>query len=119
MGLDEKHERAEDHICIAADLVKVLGPKVAAEGAAWKSEGDYHHWPEAWATESLVAAQTVYKGIVFGLETPEAKDPTQIFKIAVTLPAGYDDTCVPLAEQRLAQASYHLSELLNAIHWAD
>jgi hypothetical protein len=105
------------HSTVTADLVKVLEPKVAAEGAAWKSPGDYHHWAEGWATESLVAAQTAYKGITFGASTPDPKGG--LLKIMITLPPDYDATCVPIAEERLAKGGYHLAEILNAIHWAD
>jgi hypothetical protein len=105
------------HSDITADLVKVLEPRVAAEGAGWKSAGDYHHWAEGWATESLAAARTAYAGLVFGAVTPDPNGG--IKKILITLPAHYDDTCVPIAETRLAQGGYHLAEILNAIHWAD
>ncbi len=100
-----------------AQLAKALDLKVAAEGASWKDSGDYHHWAEVWATESLTAARTAYAGIVFGADVPDPKGGIKSIKI--TLPPGYDDTCIPLAEKRLAQAGYHLAELLNAIHWAD
>jgi len=30
---------------------------------------DYHHWPEAWATESLAAARTAFAGITYGALT--------------------------------------------------
>jgi len=100
-----------------AELAKVLDSKVAAEGAAWKDEGDYHRWADGWATESLVAARTAYSGIDFGAATP---DPKGGFKsIKMTFPAHYDENCIPLAEKRLAQAGFRLAELLNAIHWAD
>jgi S1/P1 Nuclease len=105
------------HTKVTADLVKVLEAEVAAEGAGWKSPGDYHHWAEGWATESLEAAQTAYKGITFGASTPDPKGG--LLKIMITLPPGYDAACVPLAQRRLAQGGYHLAELLNAIHWAD
>lgn len=105
------------HSTITADLVKVLEPEVSAEGAGWKSPGDYHHWAEGWATESLVAAQTAYRGITFGASTPDPKGG--LLKIAITLPPDYDAACVPVAQERLAKAGYHLAELLNAIHWAD
>jgi len=100
-----------------AELARVLQAKVAAQGASWKSSGDYHRWAEAWATESLAAARIAYEGIVFGAETPDAKGGIKSIKI--TLPPGYDETCIPVAEKRLAQAGYHLAEILNAIHWAD
>jgi hypothetical protein len=100
-----------------ADLVKVLQGKVAAEGAAWKSAGDYHDWPRAWATESLAPARIAYAGIVFGAVTRDPKGG--ITTIRITLPAHYDDVCMPIAEERLAQSGYHLAEILNALHWAD
>jgi hypothetical protein len=99
------------------ELAKVLQPRVAAGRASWTASGDYHHWAEAWASESLAAARTAYQGIVFGKETADAKG--EIRRIAITLPPGYDETCVPLAEQRLAQAASHLADLLNSLHWAD
>ncbi len=99
------------------DLAKVLETKVAAEGSAWKSAGDYHQWANDWATESLVAARIAYTGITFGRETPDAKGG--IKSIQITLSPTYDETCVPVAEKRLAQAAYHLAEILNAIHWTE
>jgi hypothetical protein len=99
------------------ELATVLEAKVAADGPGWKSAGDYHRWAEGWATESLVAARTAYAGLVFGREAPDPKGG--IKSIQITLPPGYDQTCVPLAETRLAQAAYHLAEILNAIHWED
>ena len=100
-----------------ADLAAVLRMEISSNGAAWRSSGDYHHWPEAWATESLEAARTAYAGLVFGPVTPDPKGG--FAKIQITLPAHYDETCTPLAKRRLAQAGYHLAEVLNAIQWAD
>lgn len=100
-----------------AELAKVLESQVAAEGGSWSSPGDYHHWPEGWATASLAAANTAYAGITFGAETPDPKGGIKSIKI--TFPAHYDENCIPLAEKRLSQAAFHLAELLNVIHWAD
>ncbi len=98
-------------------LAGTLDGLVAREGASWKSAGDYHHWPEGWATESLAAARTAYSGITFGAEKPDTRGG--IKSIQITFSAGYDATCIPLAEKRLAQAGYHLAEILNAIKWSD
>jgi hypothetical protein len=98
-------------------LAAIIERKAAADGAGWATPGDYHHWPEAWATESLAAARIAYSGVTFGAETPD--DKGGIKRIAITLPPGYDDTCKPVAEERLAQAGYHLAAILNAIHWSD
>lgn len=100
-----------------AVLEPVLEKEVAAEGSGWKSVGDYHHWAEGWATESLAAARTAYAGIAFGAETPDPRGGIKSIKI--TLPANYDDVCTPLAEERLAKAGYHLAEILNAIQWSE
>lgn len=101
----------------ASVLTALLEKRIAADGASWKSAGDYHHWPEQWATESLAAARTAYAGLAFGAVTPDPKGGFR--KIQITLPAGYDATCIPVAEERLAKAGYHLAEIMNAIRWAD
>jgi hypothetical protein len=98
-------------------LAGVLDGLVAREGTGWKSAGDYHHWAEGWATESLAAARTAYSGITFGAEKPDSRGG--IKSIQTTFSAGYDATCTPLAAERLAKAGYHLAEILNAIHWSE
>jgi hypothetical protein len=100
-----------------AELAAVLQKKVAEDGATWRSAGDYHHWPEEWATESLEAARTAYAGLAFGAVTPDPKGGFR--KIQITLPARYEEVCVPIAQERLAHAASHLADLLNSIHWAD
>jgi hypothetical protein len=100
-----------------ATLAAALGKRIAADGASWRSAGDYHHWPEAWTTESVEAARTAYAGLVFGAVTPDAKGGVK--RIELKLPANYDEICVPIAQERLAKAGYHLAEILNAIKWAD
>jgi hypothetical protein len=100
-----------------AVIAKWIEKDTAAKGDSWKDSGDYHHWPEAWATESLAAARTAYTGLTVGAVTLNEKG--KIKRIAITLPADYDAVCGPVAEERLAKAGYHLAELLNAIQWAD
>jgi hypothetical protein len=100
-----------------AVLAAALDSLVAREGSGWKSPGDYHHWAEGWASESLAAARTAYSGITFGAEKPDQKGG--IKSIQITFSAGYDATCTPLAAERLAKAGYHLAEILNAIQWSD
>ena len=102
---------------VASELAKSLEVLAADEGSGWKSPGDYHHWAEGWATESLMAARTAYAGITFGAEVPDPKGG--IRRIEIALPPGYDATCAPLARQRLAKAGYHLAEILNAIQWSE
>jgi hypothetical protein len=102
-----------------AKIAAVLAQTVAASGTAWTSPGDYHHWAEGWATGSIRAARVAYDGIVFGKETPDRKNPGEIYRIEITLPPGYDATAVPLATTRMSQAAYHLAEILNAINWSN
>jgi len=109
----EKFAGSKDTTAAAAAMEKL----VAGAGPEWRSQGDYHHWPESWATESLAAARTAFAGITYGTLTPDPKGG--IKRIAITLPAHYNDTCVPLAGERLAKAGFHLAELLNTIRWAD
>lgn len=89
----------------------------AAKGDTWKDSGDYHHWPETWASQSLAAARLAYTDLTVGAATLNEKG--KIKKVAITLPANYDEVCGPVAEDQLAKAGYHLAELLNAIQWAD
>lgn len=93
-------------------LVGKLNPIV--ESKAWSTPGDYHRWAEAWATESLQAARQVYGGIRFGAST---LDQGKLKAIRIQLPADYNETEMPLAEKRMAQAGFHLAELLNSIQW--
>ncbi len=101
----------------SAKIAEFLEGYVSIKAPSWKSAGDYHHWAEGWATDSVVAARTAYAGIAFGAEIPDPKGGIKSIKI--TLPATYDSTCVPLAREQLAKAGYHLAEILNAIHWPD
>jgi hypothetical protein len=100
-----------------AALAPVLEKQIDSQGASWRSAGDYHHWPEQWATESVEAARTAYAGLEYGAVTPDPKGGFR--KIQITFPANYDQVCMPLAQERLAKSGYHLAEILNAIKWAD
>jgi hypothetical protein len=100
-----------------AVLAGVLNGIVARDGSGWKSAGDYHHWAEGWASESLAAARTAYSGIKFGAEQPDTRGG--IKSIQITFPEGYDAACIPVARERLAKAGYHLAEILNAIQWSE
>jgi hypothetical protein len=111
--LIEKLAASKDPTVIAGLIEK----DAAAKGDTWKDKGDYHHWPEAWATESLAAARIAYNGLIIGPATLNEKG--KIKKIAITLPPHYDEVCMPVAEERLAMAGYHLAAILNAIQWSD
>ena len=98
-----------------AVIARLIEKDAAAKGDSWKDTGDYHHWPEAWATESIEAARIAYRGLTFGAVKPGKEGG--IRSIAITLPANYDAVCVPVARERLAQAGYRVASLLNTLQW--
>ncbi|HEY1793885.1 MAG TPA: S1/P1 nuclease [Opitutaceae bacterium] len=98
-------------------LALVLEKVVEENGGRWTTPGDYHHWPEAWATESLAAARIAYSGVAFGAESLGPKG--DIRHISIGLSPDYDEVCVPVARRRLAQAGLHLAQILNQVHWQD
>jgi hypothetical protein len=77
--------------------------------------GDYHHWAETWAIESVEVAALAYNGVVFDAAT---FDPNgRLARISITLPPNYVEVNRARAAQQLAKAGVHLGRLLNAIHW--
>ncbi|HEY1848430.1 MAG TPA: S1/P1 nuclease [Opitutaceae bacterium] len=112
-NLPEKVAGSKD----AKQLALVLEKLASDQSGSWGTPGDYHHWPEAWASESLAAARVAYSGIAFGAETADSRGGIKSIKIA--FPANYDETCVPVARERLAKAGFHLAQILNSVRWAD
>jgi S1/P1 nuclease len=108
--LPEKIAGAKDAPALAQKIASEIRP------GEWDTPGDYHTWAEQWATESLRAARQAYAGIRFGVADNTGG---KLRSIRIQLPAGYDTVAMPIAEARLAQAGYHLAELLNAIRWPD
>lgn len=100
-----------------SQMALVLEKLASSQSGSWGTPGDYHRWPEAWATESLAAARTAYAGVAFGVETPDTHGGIKSIKIA--FPADYDETCVPIARERLAKAGFHLAQILNSVRWSD
>lgn len=98
----------------SAALAKLMMAEGAPPEAA--TAGDYHHWAEAWATESIRAARIAYSGITFG--AAELNDNGGIREIAITLPPDYDERALPVVRRRLTLAGYRLAALVNALHWA-
>jgi hypothetical protein len=77
--------------------------------------GDYHHWPEIWALESVKLAKAAYFGIRFNtVETMGEREPLWI---SVTLPADYDEKNKTLAAQQLVRAAVRLAQLLDRLQW--
>lgn len=106
--LPAKVAGSKDPSALARKLTEAIPP------SGWASIGDHHCWAEGWATESVAAARQAYAGISFGSAEIEGG---RLRRIHVTLPVNYDASAVPLAQERLAKAAFHLAELLNAIDW--
>ncbi len=77
--------------------------------------GDYHHWAEAWALESVQAAKSAYAGIRFN--SVESMDEPSRLWISIVLPSDYEAKNRALAAQQLSKAAVRLAQLLNRIQW--
>jgi hypothetical protein len=86
-----------------------------AKPSAWKNTGDYHHWAEQWATDSVHEARAAYAGIVF--KSAEVKRNGKLKLIHVRLPENYENQQSTRAADQLTKAGAHLGNLLNNIHW--
>jgi hypothetical protein len=78
--------------------------------------GPVSAWPRAWALESVVAARQVYEGVSLGRKTGTAES----WQIPATWAASeqsYKRDHVELARRQLANAAFHLAELLNRLRW--
>ena len=77
--------------------------------------GDYHHWAETWALESVKVAASAYAGIRFNsVETMGEANPLWI---SITLPPDYEEKNTALAAQQLTKAGVRLAQLLDRIRW--
>ena len=82
----------------------------------WASTpGDYHHWPEAWALESVGVAKSAYSGIQFN-SVESMGEPNRLW-ISISLPSGYEEKNRVLAAQQLSKAAVRLAQLLNRLQW--
>ena len=96
---------------------ETLAQILASESAPlkWPTAGDYHSWPEKWATDTAVEAVAAYEGIYFG-QTTMAPEGT-IDRIEVTLPDRYDEIHTARAKTQLAKAAVHLAQMLNSVRF--
>jgi hypothetical protein len=95
-------------------LASYLGHE--AQRQSWpETPGDYHHWPEAWALESVRAANLAYEGIRFN--AVETMNDANSLWIAISLPADYDEKSRVLAAHQLTKAGVRLAQLLDRIQW--
>jgi hypothetical protein len=79
--------------------------------------GDYHAWPEAWATDTVLASQTAFAGLEFGPPKAFVVNHRTVTAWPVTArPPSYSQAVVrPLQEAQLVKAGKRLADLLNAI----
>jgi S1/P1 Nuclease len=85
------------------------------QGSWPATSGDYHHWAETWALESVKAANLVYAGIRFNsVET--MGDPNSLW-IGISLPRDYEQENRLLAAHQLTKAAVRLAQLLDRIRW--
>jgi len=95
--------------------------------SSWDSQmqtaGDYHHWAEVWAGDSMVQANAAYDRIQFNsaamVDNPRHPGQTML-KIDVSLPNGikaYKQAQKQRAEDQLTKAAVHLAQLLNKINF--
>jgi hypothetical protein len=97
-------------------LVNALLPSY--DPTAYATSGDYHHWIEAWVSDSMPLAADAYGSLTFNACTQSTDENGQVRKqIKITLPAGYAATGAKVESTQLLKGGAHLAQLLNAIHW--
>jgi hypothetical protein len=79
------------------------------------TSGDYHHWAETWALESVKVANNAYAGIQFN-SYESMGDPNSLW-ISITLPSGYAEQNALRAAEQLTKASVRLAQLLDQLRW--
>jgi hypothetical protein len=99
-----------DYRVLAAFLAKSYIPKEMV-----RTSGDYHHWAEVWAIESVQIAALAYRGLKFGM--PDFDAGQHLVRIQITLPANYLETNKGYAAQQLARAGVRLAQLLDSVKW--
>lgn len=108
---------------IGKDVPSIAAAALAGAGSVHPTKGDYHHWPEVWAGETMRVANQAYSGITFNSAAyvPNPRNPgKEMLKIGVSLPGGTKGYGAkekgPMLIQ-LTRASAHLAQLLGAIKY--
>jgi hypothetical protein len=92
-------------------------------GSEPATPGDYHAWPEQWASDSMTQANAAYQGISFdkAAYVPDPRKPGKTkLEISITLPNGttdYEKNQKARAQAQLHKATIHLAQLLAAIEY--
>jgi hypothetical protein len=108
--LVEKVDNSTDYQVLADFLTKGYIPNEMT-----KTPGDYHHWAEIWAIESVRIAALAYRGIKFG--TPDFDANQHLLRINITLPTNYLETNREYAAEQLARAGVRLAQVLDTLRW--
>ena len=84
----------------------------------WRTPGDYHHWVEAWVSESnRIASDAVFGGLRY--TSAEFTSAGKLHAIQVVLPPGYEERAKAVIWQQIPKAGLRLADLLNHIRWAN
>ena len=85
------------------------------------TSGNYHHWAETWASESMTAANEAYSKIQSFNSAEYVPDPRhhgkQMLKISVTLAPSYNSHEEQSAKDQLSKAAVRLAQLLSVINF--
>ena len=116
------HKTTDDGVTKLAEVLKMRMTDPASED--FRTPGDYHHWAEQWATDSLhVAAARVFPSeLAEGCVITDHKlpHPPRHVQSRIVTPATkkqYMQDHKADAEVQLTKAAVRLSDLLNHIHW--
>ncbi|HEX7652553.1 MAG TPA: S1/P1 nuclease, partial [Verrucomicrobiae bacterium] len=101
-------------------LTKAITPRKLARQPI--TPGDYHHWPEQWAGESMTAGQTIYQDIRAFTGSEYADDRRHEGKeklvIHIDLPKSFSADHELMVHDQLEKATIHLAQLLQRIQFA-
>jgi hypothetical protein len=105
--------------------VNTLASKIAVASLNSQplTDGDFHHWPETWASLSMQQANAAYDGITYNSAAfvDDPRHPGQkMLQIQITLPGGepgYKAAQQQRAQDQLTQAAVHLAQLLSKINF--
>ena len=82
---------------------------------AWNGSGDASAWPEQWATEALVFARDVHKGITIATYLGPDEAGRTAHRWRIEQPATYDALARSRVPVQLAAGGYRLAATLKAI----
>jgi hypothetical protein len=105
-----------EHVAHTGNYRKLaLALESRVKASSWTGAGDYHHWADQWATDSVHETRGVYRGIEF--LSAERKRNGKLKVVHIRLPENYEETQSGRAADQLAKAGFHLAELLNQIQF--